>query len=163
MDESFRAAVSSALGRIPSGLFVVTAREEDGDHETAFLGSWVVQAGFDPPAISVAVGQGRAALEWMDRPNGRFAVSVFAEADKSGLGPFARGVEPGPRVLDALGVERTPGGLGVVAGCLAWVECRRIGSVASGDHRVIVGEVVAARGGRSDAPAVHVRSDGLRY
>jgi flavin reductase (DIM6/NTAB) family NADH-FMN oxidoreductase RutF len=162
-DASERTALSEALGRIPSGLFVVTVREPDGDRETAFLASWVMQAGFDPPSITVGVGSDRAARPWMDAPGGRFAVSVIADAEKGQVGPFARGVEPGANALDACGIERTPSGLGVVPGCLAWVECGVRGSVASGDHVVVLGEITAARGGRTDAPAVHVRADGLRY
>ena len=59
MNDTPLSDVAVALGRVPSGLFVVTARNSAGE-ETAFLASWVMQAGFDPPALSVAVGEDRA-------------------------------------------------------------------------------------------------------
>jgi flavin reductase (DIM6/NTAB) family NADH-FMN oxidoreductase RutF len=43
------------------------------------------------------------------------------------------------------------------------MECRTLGQVSSGDHAIVVGEIVAARGGREDAPAVRLRKNGLGY
>ena len=51
--------VGKALGRIPSGLFVVTAKYKD--KEDAVLASWVNQCSFDPPAVTVALGVTRQA------------------------------------------------------------------------------------------------------
>jgi len=162
MNDTPLSDVAVALGRVPSGLFVVTARNAAGE-ETAFLASWVMQAGFDPPALSVAVGKDRAALDFVRQPGSSFAVSVIADSEKGQVGPFARGVAPAMDALNALGVERTGSGQAVVAGCLAWMECCTMSHAVGGDHVVLVAEVVAARGGRSDAPAVHVRKNGLGY
>lgn len=163
MEDSLRASIASALGRVASGLFVVSARAVHDDVETAFLGSWIMQAGFDPPALTVAVGKQRAALALVRAPGSRFAVSVVAEEEKGQIGPFARGVEPAPSALASFDVERTASGLAVVRGCLAWLECVTRGSVESGDHVIVLGDVVDARGGRNDRPAVHVRVNGLGY
>lgn len=154
--------VAVALGRVPSGLFVVTARDAAGV-ETAFLASWVMQAGFEPPALSIAVGHDRAALDFVRTPGTTFAVSVIADAEKAQIGPFARGVAPAPDALAAAPIERTVSGQAVVQGCLAWMECRTLDHARSGDHVVLVAEVVEARGGREDMPAVHVRKNGLSY
>ena len=48
---------AAALGRIPSGLFVLTAR--NGERETGMLASWVQQCSFTPPCVSVALRKGR--------------------------------------------------------------------------------------------------------
>ena len=45
--------LAQALGRIPSGLFLVTT--ELGGAPLGFLGSFVMQVGFDPPTVCVAV------------------------------------------------------------------------------------------------------------
>lgn len=162
MNDTPLSDVAVALGRIPSGLFVVTARNGAGE-ETAFLASWVMQAGFEPPALSVAVGKDRAALDFVRDEGSTFTVSVIADEEKGQVGPFARGVAPAPDALAELPVERTESGQAVVAGCLAWMECRTMGLGPSGDHFVVVGEVVQAQGTREDAPAVHVRRNGLGY
>jgi hypothetical protein len=52
-----------ALGRIPSGLFILTARFED--QSTGMLASWVQQVSFDPPLVSVAVKKGRFVANWL--------------------------------------------------------------------------------------------------
>ncbi len=162
MDDERRAAVAQALGRIPSGLFIVSARDDAG-REGAFLASWVMQAGFTPPALSVGLGRDRAIRSMMDAPDARFAVSVIAAAERQQLGPYYKGVEVAVDALEGHDIERSASGLPVVRGALAWMECRRIGSMEVGDHCIVVGEVVAARAGRDDAPAVHTRSDGLSY
>ena len=41
--------VGKALGRVASGLYVITAKFED--KEDAVLASWVNQCSFDPPAV----------------------------------------------------------------------------------------------------------------
>ncbi|RKZ08878.1 hypothetical protein DRQ53_06370 [bacterium] len=162
MSEAELSDVAVALGRVPSGLFVVMARNDAG-HETAFLASWVMQAGFDVPALSVAVGKDRAALDFVREPGSSFTVSVIADSEKGQVGPFARGIAPAADALAELPVERTGSGQAVIAGCLAWMECRTLDSALSGDHAIVVGEVVDARGGRDDAPAVHLRKNGLGY
>ena len=47
--------IGKVLGRIPSGIFVLTVKH-DG-RATAMLASWVQQAAFAPPAISVALAK----------------------------------------------------------------------------------------------------------
>ncbi len=40
--------IAQVLGRIPSGIFVLTVGDDTG-RETGMLASWVQQASFDPP------------------------------------------------------------------------------------------------------------------
>ena len=162
MNDSPLSDVAVALGRVPSGLFVVTARNSSGE-ETAFLASWVMQAGFDPPALSVAVGQDRAAADFVLEPGSSFVVSVIAEEEKGQVGPFSRGVAPAVDALAALPVARTPSGQAAVDGCLAWMECRTLDRGRSGDHFLVIGEIVDAQAGRDDTPAIHLRKNGLGY
>ena len=49
-------AIGAVLGRVPSGVFILTASDGQGK-ETGMLASWVQQAGFDPPCDTVAVNQ----------------------------------------------------------------------------------------------------------
>ena len=63
--------LAAALGRVPSGLFVLTARH-DG-METGMLVSWVQQAGFAPPSLTIAMARERPARRLIDA-GGAFAV-----------------------------------------------------------------------------------------
>ena len=47
------------MGRVVGSLSVVTVKDETA--ETAMLASWLSQASFDPPGLTVSVKQDRAA------------------------------------------------------------------------------------------------------
>ena len=49
--------LAAALGRLPSGLFVLTVSR--GRVETGMLASWVQQCSFAPPSLTVAIQRGR--------------------------------------------------------------------------------------------------------
>lgn len=148
--------IAVALGRIPSGLFVVTWR--DGDTDRGMLASWVMQAGFEPPALSVAIAPARDLLAAVDR-GATFVVNVLAESQRSLLARFGR---PADDPFVGLTIERAPGGVAVLADAAAWLECRSAVRAAHGDHVVVIAEVVAA-GGTGAEPLVHLRKSGLRY
>jgi flavin reductase (DIM6/NTAB) family NADH-FMN oxidoreductase RutF len=148
--------IPTALGRIPSGLFVVAWR--DGDHDRCMLASWVMQAGFAPPQVSVAVAASRDLLAALDQGTA-FAVSVLADAQRSLLARFGK---PADDAFAGLAVQRTATGAAVLADAAAWLDCRPTARAAHGDHVVVLAEVVAG-GGTGAEPAVHVRKNGLRY
>jgi flavin reductase (DIM6/NTAB) family NADH-FMN oxidoreductase RutF len=148
--------VAAALGRIPSGLFVVSWRE--GEADRCMLASWVMQAGFAPPQLSVAVASTRDLLAALDQGRS-FAVSVLAEAQRPLLARFGK---PSPDAFSGLDVHRTASGSAALADAAAWFECRPSTRVSHGDHVVVLAEIDAA-GGRGTEPAVHVRKNGLRY
>lgn len=148
--------LAAALGRIPSGLFVVAWR--DGEADRAMLASWVMQAGFTPPAVSVAVAPSRDLLAAIDR-GAPFAISVLAESQRPLLARFGK---PTAEPFADLDVARTPAGLATLAAAAAWLECRPAARAGHGDHVVVVAEVVAG-GGTAGEPLVHVRKNGLRY
>ena len=154
--------LASALGRIPSGLFVVTWRTDARDH--AMLASWVMQVGFAPPLVSVAVGTSRDLLAAV-RSGAPFAVNVLAETQRSLLARFGKAPAEGEDPFAGLGVERTPQGLAALADAASWLECRPVGeaTAAGADHVLVLGRVEAAVGRPDSPPLVHVRRNGLKY
>ena len=56
--------LAKVLGRIPSGVFVLTCGDGAGNM-TGMLASWVQQAAFEPPMISVGVKNGRYINDWL--------------------------------------------------------------------------------------------------
>ncbi|MCA9074091.1 MAG: flavin reductase family protein [Planctomycetaceae bacterium] len=156
--------VASVLGRIPSGLFILTAKNADGD-ETGLLASWVQQAGFDPPMVTVAVNQSRYLNDWLAE-SPRVAISVVGESQKQYLGHFGRGFEPGESAFEGLDIARTSYGLSVLADCLGWLAGDVTGSLDAGDHRVYAVRVTESSGGprlADEKPWVHLRKNGLGY
>lgn len=62
---SSSAGAAQAMGRVVGSLSVVTCK--DGDAESAMLASWLSQASFDPPGLTVAVKRDRATESLMVR------------------------------------------------------------------------------------------------
>lgn len=152
--------IGPALGRVPSGLFIVTTRDAEG-RAMGFLGSFVQQVALAPPTLAVAVAAGREHLAAI-RGAGRFGVSVLGDGDKGLMKPFFKKPEDGSPFDDLATVEG-PGGLPHLAGALAWLECRVSGEHDAGDHVVVFGVVEDAALQREGEPLTHVRRNGLRY
>lgn len=156
-DEPFQ----RVLGQIPSGLFVLTAQR--AGEETGVLVSWVMQAGFSPPAVSVALRSGRLACAWLEA-GAPFVLNLLPSDDRTLLKHFGRGFGPAEDAFAGLEIDRTAAGLPVLRNTVGYLECRPLGSVESGDHRVYIAEITGgAAGDESKAPAVHLRRSGLKY
>ncbi len=153
-------AVAPILGKIPSGLFILTAKH--GDQETGMLASWVMQAGMEPPMLTVAVGLKRYVNDWLaaDAP---FVINVLAADQRKLLGHFGRGFAAGEPAFTGLPTEQSESGLTVLAEALGHLECHVRGSVSSADHRIVLAEITSGRLHREAEPVVHVRNNGLKY
>lgn len=157
--------LAAALGKIPSGLFIITWRENDRDR--GMLASWVMQAGFVPPLVTVAVAPGRDLLAAIDAGTG-FVVNVLAENQRPLLARFGKPPAAGEDPFAGLGLGRAPGGAPTLDGAAAWLECipvsRTAGSDAvPADHVVVLARVSGAAPGPDTVPLVHLRKNGLRY
>jgi len=155
-------AIAAAVGKIPSGLFVVTWR--DAGHDRTMLASWVMQAGFDPPAITIAVAPTRDLLSAIEQRS-TFAVNVLGDGQRPLLARFGRPIAAGEDPFAGLEITRSPSGNALLGESSGWLECRAMGRLGAdaADHVVVVAEVVGGGPGRVEPPLVHVRKNGLRY
>ena len=85
-------AVGQVLGRIPSGVFILTAADAEG-RETGMLASWVQQAGFEPPCITVGVNHDRYLNGWLEQ-NPYVALNLVGDGQFEWLKHFGKGFEP---------------------------------------------------------------------
>lgn len=152
--------LASALGRIPSGLFVVTFRH--GKSETGMLASWIQQCSFEPPQVSVAIRKDRDVLAWLE-PEAPFTVNILDETQTEMLVHFGRGFALGVPAFEGLEVERPDGAPPVLTESLAYLECRVSHRCGVGDHELVIGRVVAGRLLDEGKPMVHVRKSGMHY
>ena len=159
-DDAPDMTIGAALGRIPSGLFIVTTLDERG-LPMGFLGSFLQQVALDPPTVCVAISPDREHLAAV-RENGRFGVSILGEGDKGLMKPFFKKPEDGSP-FDDVAHTAAPGGSPILEESLSWVECRVAGEHNAGDHVVVFGIVEAGENRRDGEPLVHTRSNGLRY
>ena len=150
-----------ALGRVPTGLFIVTA--ENGGQKAAFLASWVCQAGFSPPAISVGIKQDRPIMRQLGRDS-RFCVSILGKDDGALMGRFAKGFAIDEDPFAGGGIARTAEGTPYLEGALGYLECRLLRTLEpSTEHNLVIGEVVGGAMLKEGEPWVHIRKSGANY
>src|SRR5271167_4430823 len=153
--------VAGALGRIPSGLFIVTARR--GAAETGMLASWVQQCSFEPPQISMCLRHGRDMNAWLEI-EAAFTVNILEDDGSTDLiVHFGRGFGLDEPAFEGLEVTRPEDGPPVLQEALAYLECRVVAHYSAGDHDLFIGRVVAGAMQGEGKPMVHVRKNGLHY
>ena len=161
ISDQFKHTAGKALGRIPSGIFILTA-SHDG-RASAMMASWVQQAAFDPPAISIAMAKGRP-IEPLVQRSKKLALSVIPESDTSLMKRYARGVKEGEDPFAGVETFMTPGGVPAMKSALGWLEGRLIHTCDFGaDHDLLIAEIVAGDILHPGAAFTHQRGSGFHY
>ena len=159
--------LDKALGRLSGGLYVVTARDGEGleQRQSAMVASWVSQASFSPPGITVAVAKDRAIESFMQV--GRyFVINILREDNyqkmfRHFLKRFAPGAD---RFAEVDIIENIAKGGPVLTESLAFLDCKVISRLETPDHWIIYG--IVENGNVSDLScktAVHHRKVANHY
>jgi 3-hydroxy-9,10-secoandrosta-1,3,5(10)-triene-9,17-dione monooxygenase reductase component len=160
-DEQTKQALGRALGRIPSGVFILTTRHNE--QRSAMMASWVQQAAFDPPAVSIALAKGRPIAQLI-AAGGRCALSILPAGDTSLMKRYARGAEPGADPFAGVAIIDTPAGQPALADALAYLDCRVITKADfGGDHDLLIAEVEHGQLLRDGQAFTHQRGNGFHY
>jgi flavin reductase (DIM6/NTAB) family NADH-FMN oxidoreductase RutF len=163
-DAAARDVLAAVLGRVPSGVFVLTVADGEG-RRTGMLASWVQQAAFAPPVVSVAVNRSRYFLPWLER-NPHVALSLVGVGQTKFLKHFGAGFGPDEPAFEGIAVHEGPSGAMLLDEALGILEGRVVQQVPVGDHVVCFVEIDRAEAGaglESGSPMVHVRKNGFRY
>jgi len=153
-------SLASALGRIPSGLFIVTARQ--GSAATGMLVSWVQQCSFAPPRISVAIKPKREVNAWLT-PDSVFVVNILEDEQSDLISHFGKGFTLSEPAFTGLAVKHSDDGPPILQEALAYLRCRLVDRLPVGDHDLLIGEVLAGEVLNEGEPRVHIRKSGLTY
>lgn len=151
--------VGKALGRVPSGLFIVTAAYEE--REDAVLASWVNQCSFEPPALTVALATTRPARLLVEA-SGAFVVNILGKDSNSLLKHFFK-PPAGESVFKGLNVSKGHKGIKVLDDAVAFLECEVKCQQTAGDHVLYMGEIVGGKMLKGGEPYIHVRDNGFNY
>ncbi|MDM7958904.1 MAG: diflavin flavoprotein [Synechococcus sp. WH 8007] len=155
--------LDKALGRLSGGLYVVTARQEE--RASAMVASWVSQASFDPPGITVAVAKDRA-IEALLQVGDRFVLNILREDNYQDLmRHFLKRFPPGAdRFAGVSTLDGVATGGPVLGDALAFLGCRVSQRMEGPDHWIIYGEVEQGNVSDTEArTAVHHRKVGNHY
>jgi len=154
------APLARALGRIPTGLYVVSTAQ--GAERLGFVGSLLMQVGLNPPVVCVAIGKSRAHLAAV-RSAGHFGVSILDAGSQGAMKAFFKPPAPGTSAFDALPSHAGPLGSPLLSEALAWLDCRYLSEHELPDHVVVFGTVEAGGLVREGEPSIHLRKNGLDY
>ena len=151
---------AQAVGRVVGSLCVLAAKR--GELTSAMLASWVTQASFNPPGLTVAVAKDRA-VESLTHTGDKFVLNILKEGmnvRRHFLKPFA----PGEDRFAGMETRDAENGCPIINDALAYLECTVKSRMDCGDHWLVYavvdnGKVIQSTG----MSAVHHRKSGSQY
>jgi flavin reductase (DIM6/NTAB) family NADH-FMN oxidoreductase RutF len=123
------------------GVYVIGVA--DGSKQDAFTASWVMQASYRPPLLSIAINPEHASYPLLH--SGRtFAVSVLAREQMQQARRFGTSSLSQQAAHKMQGVPWRTGRLGapILAAALGFFDCAVEAETAAGDHRIVLGRVI---------------------
>jgi flavin reductase (DIM6/NTAB) family NADH-FMN oxidoreductase RutF len=139
-----------SLGLFTTGITVVSAR--DDLHVHGMTVNSFSSVSLEPPLVLVCVHRGRL-LQWIIHRARTFAVSVLAADQEATARHFADRCRPAgiSQFASAEWFSGPLSGAPLLSGSLAWLECALYKAITSGDHEILVGQVLwTAQSGRRD-------------
>jgi len=156
------ADLQKALGRISSGLYIITATK--GDVQSAMLASWITLASFEPLGFTVAVAKDRA-IESLMQVGDTFVLNILEEGNhlplmKHFLKRFPPGADRFAGVRTRPAENKSP----ILADALAYLECEVSSRMELSDHWLVYCTVDNGKVSKEEAiTAVHHRRVGNYY
>jgi flavorubredoxin/flavin reductase (DIM6/NTAB) family NADH-FMN oxidoreductase RutF len=160
--KSINTDLEKALGRISTGLYIITAKKEE--IQSAMFASWVTQASVNPLGVAIAVAKERAIESFMHIGD-RFVLNVLEEGNyQSYMKHFLKRFPPGSDRFAGVKTYPAANGSPILADALAYMECEITSRMDCGDHWVIYSTVKTGRVAKINAlTAVHHRKIGNHY
>jgi len=151
---------AQAVGRVVGSLCVMSAKR--GDVTSAMLASWVSQATFNPPGVTVAVAKDRA-LESLTHTGDKFVLNILAEEKKDLQRHFLKPFAPGEDRFVGVETKEANNGCPILTDALAYLECKVANRMECGDHWLVYAVVENGHLLNDGVTAVHFRKTGSHY
>ncbi|MCH2200939.1 MAG: flavin reductase family protein [Fuerstiella sp.] len=162
--KALKEKLTPILGRIPSGVFILVAGNEAG-RQTGMLASWVQQASFEPPQVTVAVNKSRYLNEWLI-PGSPITLNQVRKNDPSLFRHFGKGFEPDDDAFDGVESEDSDCGLPLLPDAMVTLEGQVVSQMEAGDHVIYLATITSGTAHEDPAefnPFVHIRKNGFSY
>lgn len=153
--------VGPALGQITSGLYIATATI-DGE-PSGMLCSFVEQASFQPPMVTIALSPDRRIVEAFTMSEQKLiGLNVLSSDNQPLIGPFANPNNEDP--FSGVPLVENAYGLPQLERSMAFLVCEYRQEMIAGDHHVYLFEVLDGELTEEDAePIMRVRRNGFSY
>jgi 3-hydroxy-9,10-secoandrosta-1,3,5(10)-triene-9,17-dione monooxygenase reductase component len=155
-----RESLGRALGMIPSGIFVVTTARDSV--RAAYVGSWIQQAAFEPPAITIAMNQQRPLLTLLEADCG-LGVNILGRRQAPLYARFERGFSLDEDPFVGVEIDTVVTGAPLLREAFAYLDCRVRKMIDAGDHKVVLAEVLAGGVRQPGEPMTYTRRSGFTY
>ncbi|MSU79174.1 MAG: flavin reductase family protein [Gemmataceae bacterium] len=153
-------SLGSALGRIPSGVFILTLANDRV--ETGMLASWAQQCSFQPPMISFAVQCNRPIVSLLT-VGATFTLNILEAAQTDMIAHFGKGFALTDDAFANLEVERKSPHGPVLKEAHGYLLGTVRSQMAAGDHELFLAEITAGALLEEGQPMVHIRKNGFHY
>ena len=141
------------LGCYPTGVCVVTSELEGARH--GFVVGSFTSISLQPPIVGFFPD--KSSTSWPKiAATGRFCVNVLGDGQRDLCQRFASRIED---KFEGLVHGHTPGGLPLIDGAVAWIECSIDTVQEVGDHLLVAGKVEALGKCDDASPLLFFRGD----
>lgn len=142
-----------ALGCFATGVTVVTTVNPDDNSPVGVTVSAFSSLSLEPPLVLFCLGNQTSSLAAY-KNSGRFVINMLAENQRDLSIRFAgRSEDKWAGVVSEAGA----GGVPVLSGCIANLECKLVNTVDGGDHVIFIGEVETIHYQEGGAPLIYFR------
>ncbi len=162
LSDETKEKIGPALGQVPSGVFILVAGN-DGAQKTGLLASWIQQASFAPPQVTVAVNKTRYLNDWL-KTGSPVTLNQVAKGDSTLFKHYGKGFEPDEDAFVDVELSQGETGLPLLSNAIASMEGSVASQMEAGDHTIYLIDITSATSPTADAePFVHIRKNGFSY
>ena len=148
--------VQQGLGKILNGVCIIGSGYND--KVNGMTAAWVSQVSFDPVLVMVAVGKERHTHKMIEK-SGIFSISVLDENQIDLAKHF--GFKSGKNIdkFADIAYETHSTTCPVLKDCLAYLDCKVVGSYQAGGHTLFIAEILSGDTKREAKPLIYLAKD----
>ncbi|KAK3278939.1 hypothetical protein CYMTET_13162 [Cymbomonas tetramitiformis] len=155
-----------AIGRITTAMSVLTTKDANSGVPSMMAASWVSQASFTPPGVTVALPKENSP-EGLLLLNAKFTLNVLSKERTLGLTKplLNKGFKTGNDIFEGMNVgESESSGCAILNDAASYLDCTVVDRMDCGDHWVMLchidsGDILDESAGTS----FHYRTSGAEY
>lgn len=153
--------VGKPIGKIAGGLYIVNCK--CGDDEAGFLASWVQQAGFEPPMLTLAVNHKRDFFLKLLKEGKNFTINIMGKANSKSMSPFFKH-DDDKSPYDGLETMSNGSNVKILKDSVGYIECEYKNHMEAGDHVIVLAEIKDGDMLMTEVePSCHYRDNGFHY
>ncbi len=147
------------LSQMPYGLYIACAA--DRGKAVGTIVTWATQVSFFPQLVAMAL-ENRSPLKECIETSGYFSLNLLPSGGKKLAASFLRPAKATPKTVNGRPFEAGAHGSPFLLEASASIECRLTDGFPTGDHTIMVGEVVDART-RKGGDVLSMKETGWNY